>query len=573
MSKTDDDNRLNSLSRVAVSRRSFLKFMGLGALYLTLPAPKIALSKEENERFSFGKVSPIDRTIGAIAPKSFSGDEPDRTHRIFWDKAEFIASGGGIPEPEEHVPLVIIGGGVSGLTSAYLLRHHRPIILERASRFGGNARGESWNGMDYSIGAAYLIEPEEDSDLDKFFKELNIRELVRVKETHDPIVWNQKIYHHFWEGETSPQRREQFVRLFSYFEDVLKNRNGRFFPDIPIIDAGRRGLIADLDRKTFKEHLEEVVGGEVDPHIQTALEHFSWSSFGASSTEISAAAGLNFYCGELGNVMVAPGGISTIAERILKKLTDTLPHNHFRAESIVFDIRVVSDGVVIAYADSSEKIRSIHAKAVILACPKFVVPTMIDNIEPDRLNAIQRLRYHSYLVANVLLNKPLKDDFYDLFLIGDGSVDLSDPAGSSERQKVTDVVLGSFAKMDPDRSILTLYRGMPYLGARTEIYEDGAYERYRTDFEKQIFDSILPLMNASPENVMDLRLSRWGHPLPVAEAGLIANGTIDVIRKPFKRRVFFVEQDNWMLPAFETAAGEAMIWAPVVDQFLKRGGQ
>ena len=80
-------------------------------------------------------------------------------------------------------------------------------------------------------------------------------------------------------------------------------------------------------------------------------------------------------------------------------------------------------------------------------------------------------------------------------------------------------------------------------------------------------------MNASPENVMDLRLSRWGHPLPVAEAGLIANGTIDVIRKPFKRRVFFVEQDNWILPAFETAAGEAMIWAPVVDQFLKRGGQ
>ena len=58
---------------------------------------------------------------------------------------------------------------------------------------------------------------------------------------------------------------------------------------------------------------------------------------------------------------------------------------------------------------------------------------------------------------------------------------------------------------------------------------------------------------------MDIRISRWGHALPVAQTGLIADGTLEKIRKPFRERVFFVEQDNWALPALDTSVNEALI--------------
>jgi hypothetical protein len=35
--------------------------------------------------------------------------------------------------------------------------------------------------------------------------------------------------------------------------------------------------------------------------------------------------------------------------------------------------------------------------------------------------------------------------------------------------------------------------------------------------------------------------------------------------------VFFVEQDNWALPAFETAVTEALTFAPLVEGVLERG--
>ena len=50
--------------------------------------------------------------------------------------------------------------------------------------------------------------------------------------------------------------------------------------------------------------------------------------------------------------------------------------------------------------------------------------------------------------------------------------------------------------------------------------------------------------------------------------GLIAGGTVDRLRKPFRGGMFFVQQDNWALPAIETAAAEAFHWAPRVEKYL-----
>jgi hypothetical protein len=134
---------------------------------------------------------------------------------------------------------------------------------------------------------------------------------------------------------------------------------------------------------------------------------------------------------------------------------------------------------------------------------------------------------------------------------------------------VTDVIFADYAKAVGGSTVLTLYRGMPFDSARSEILAPDSYNRYRREFEEQIKDTILPLLKIPHESVVDLRMARWGHPLPVAAPGLIADGVVDELRKPFKERVFFVEQDNWALPAFETALTEAQLWWPEVEKVLE----
>src|SRR5271167_1012497 len=60
-----------------------------------------------------------------------------------------------LPKASNEYDVVIIGGGPSGLCSAYRLRDTNFLLLEKEPRLGGNAISEQWNGQWYSTGAAY----------------------------------------------------------------------------------------------------------------------------------------------------------------------------------------------------------------------------------------------------------------------------------------------------------------------------------------------------------------------------------------------------------------------------------
>lgn len=560
-----------------MSRRQALQILGVSAAGLSVktlfpsawPAigKPLASSQDQSITRMLKDLSPIDRTLGSgPQPRQFGGDQPDKNHRILWDKVGYIAANGGaLPPPTEDVPLVIIGGGVSGLLSAYLLREYHPILLEQAPRMGGNARGESWNGVDYGIGAAYFCDPEAGSPLQQLYLELGIDRISKIKEQEDPFIFAGKKIKHFWSGETDPENRTQFVQLSKYFHSVYSGEGGQQFPDIPIKNPQDQKTVKhlhDLDRVSFKRHLESVVGAKLHPHIESALEFYCWSAFGTALDEVSAAAGLNFYASDLGPLRVAPAGNAGVAEQILKRLVESVPAQNLRPKSLVFDVQVTDKGTCVSYAGDDGKIRTIRAKSVIMACPKFVVSKILRDIEPERKQAFQKLRYHSYLVANVLIKKPITEKFYDLFLLGD--------AKSNPVPKATDVVVATFAQPNKTSSVLTLYWGLPKAGSRAEIYSPDAFEKYSAAFKQQIDHEIVGQFGLKPKDVFETRITRWGHPLPSADVGLIADGTTAQLRKPFRDQVFFVEQDNWMLPSFETSALEALSTAPLVRNLLSR---
>ena len=546
-----------------VTRREALKILSIGGgvLYLQACSAQKRVSGAVGESFD-ADIGPVDRTMKDLAPPRFFGDDPTRAHKILWNPKRPPA-----PEPTERRSVVVIGGGMSGLATTYHLRAHDPVLLEQADRVGGNAKGQAWNGSDYPIGAAYFMDTDEGSELEAFYKEVGVNDLRKEKDAGDPFLLDGKVQREFWSGALDPKGRAQFAKLKKYFEDVYNEENGRIYPAIPYEDGEMRAYVRKLDRETFLEHVEKVAGGKLNPLIRSAMEHYCWSSFNASMSEVGAAFGLNFYAAEFGKVWVTPAGNAGVAEAILKKIRGSLPRGNLRAQSTVTEVRVVEDGVRVTYADERERYRTIHAKAAVMACPKYVCKHVLAGIEPERKAAMDAIAYRGYVVGSVLLKKPLREDFYDLYLLNRGE-DFSDAKVAADRQRYTDVVNGFYANASAERSVLTLYRGFPHGEGRAELYAEGAYARFKNEFRAQIETDILPILGFSPGDVVDLRLARYGHAMPVAARGKLTDGTIDTIRKPFKDRVFFVEQDNWVLPAIETSLEESFVAAKAVEKIL-----
>lgn len=109
---------------------------------------------------------------------------------------------------------------------------------------------------------------------------------------------------------------------------------------------------------------------------------------------------------------------------------------------------------------------------------------------------------------------------------------------------------------------------MAYDGGRGELYASGAYEKFRHEFEQQIRNDVMPVLKIAPTELVDLRLTQWGHAIPIAQPGLLSDNVCQRARAPHKERVFFVEQDNWALPCMETAATEAVYWEPYIREVL-----
>lgn len=546
-----------------LSRRDFFRLVGAGAVTVYLqgctstPIGARGLASDD----SLGEWNPIHRGLGEGSTDDFSGDRFQRPHAALWDLPRFFAQHP-VPPVEAEVPVVIVGGGIGGLISAYSLRDYHPIVLEQADRFGGNAKGESWRGTDYALGSAYFCQPEAGSDLDRLYRAIGMDGHYRVKTDEDPVAWRGEINTAFW------KQGGPYKQLAGYLKDCLAEQNGQQYPDMPCRSSQARAIVDRFDHEDFLSHVTAKAGGRLPDSLRALVEHYCWSSLGGSAHEISAAAGVNFLAAEFGPICTAPGGNAAMAERLLQKSLQTIPRENFRPGSLVVKVATDADGALVVYQSPDAKLHTVRAKAVVMACPKFVAARILDGIESKRQAAIKQLTYRSYLVANVLLRKPNYRDFYDLFLLGDAADAAHDSRQASQRQGATDVVFANFASPSRDHAVLTLYRALPYDGARAELLVPGAHQRFRDEFQQQIAETILPLIGFAPRDVTGIRLTRWAHPLPLAKTGIYRHGIVDTLRAPFRERVFFAEQDNWMLPAVESAAHEALTAAEKVTRFL-----
>ncbi len=554
---------LNAVALGVLARRGLANVWGPGSAPMSVGSNGDPLSWSRPFR-PLPPDWPTEYLDGLPFAKGWTGDDYANAE-IPFHSCQNCFPGGEPPAPTEEVDFAVVGGGLSGLTTAYLLRRHRPVLFEMRDRFGGNAQGEVWEDTFYSLGNAYVITPDPGTFLHTLYHKLGLHRVMRFHSGEDLVELYGEILDDFWEG-LSEEDREAFER----YAEVVDHMANVEYPDIPLPDD--HAWILELDQKTFHQDIQDRMAMPIPDLLAAAIQAYCYSSFTAGWDEISAASGWNFLAAEEFGRWVFPGGAAYIADALWRKLVRLEERygspddpQFLRSGKIVADVRLVEgDRVQVTYSDRDGNFSSLLARRVAMCCSKRVARHVIhdlNNLDPEKAEAIHSIYYNAYLVMNVLLNTPVDLDFYDIFLLGDGNFPMT-PDEFQASSRVVDMLNGHYARPENSpRSVLTLYWPLPFAASRVRLIQPNSWKHYALELIPQI-DYMLTLLGVDRSMVHQIRMSRWGHALPIAAPGLIANGTTDLLRRPIDGRIFFVNQDNWALPAVENCLLDAEIFVP-----------
>lgn len=498
-----------------------------------------------------------------FSSRDFNGDNIDRPHDILWNIDGYIAKKGGLPAISGHYRNIVVGGGMSGLLTQYFLtKEQQSLLLEQDNVLGGNSRGEVYQGKAYSTGAAYVVVPDEGDDIETFFNETGLTEQFRHEEASEVAVFfKNKVVDGFWDSTTDAAAKAQFEKLNALLTDILENK----YPDIPATEDSQltRDELNALDSISFEQWLNENLGPQVHPHIKEFFQLYAWSSFSGSIEELSAAQFLNFIASELTGILALPGGNSKIASTIYNKLKQN-QNSEVLSGAFVMRVKVLDDGKVsVLYENAQGQLVQVTCDKCVQACPKYVSKRVTDGLSAEQLKAMSDVSHRGYIVANILLNTKVASPGYDLFNLK-GQVPRTPMAMNPSDRVAVDVIFADWAAHDNgDTSILTIYRPLPFDGARQFLFNPIAHDKHK----KQILDDVallLPNLGLGNNNIAGIRMTRWGHSVPLSQKSWIAQGLPEKISKPIEDKIFFVNQDNWANPAFETCFAEAKTWTDVI---------
>lgn len=534
-------------------------------------------------------MAPLWRRVDLLAWQSerrFTGDNFELAHELLEDPDATIAKLGSPQVHSELRDVIVVGGGIAGLTVAHMLGDRNVMLLEAADETGGVSRSEAWQGIEYAIGAAYIIDPDPDSEDARELAGFKLLEELGLRARGEDLARNRKL-----------QRRSSGDANHVVFSSrrvipealVYSQRNRRFFEhvldsdDYPSVPPQNPALVEALDRISFKAFLQDgrlqqkLYGrsvGAISSLGWEAIEYYCWGAFGTTADETSAYHGLNFFAAEFGDVLVYPGGNAFIAKRLTDRIHRDKP-GAIRTGEWTLRVEKMADRFSVT-TWSEGRIHTYPARAVVFSAPLFLAPTIIPSLPEKQRDAIATFSYRSYVVANVLLRRPAGRMFtnpafrngYELTRVHGVDVGKRSAEDLSGQKVYSDAILADFTSPHPTHAVLTVYRPYPYDAGASNLLLL-TYEEMEAEIRRELLAGFGP-HGLRASDIEGIRLTRWGHPMLVTRPGQMADGTLRAATQ-CQPGLYFAHTDVNGAPAYENALAAAFDSVEAVTKYLEVG--
>lgn len=466
------------------------------------------------------------------------------------------------------VPVVIVGGGVAGLTAAWHLQRsgfNDYVLIEIEKAPGGTARSGSNRVISFPWGAHYIPAPmKENTGLISLLDEMGVIE--GTDKDGEPVIgeqflcrdpeeriffkgrWYEGLYLHAGENADDQQQMERFNAEINHWV-AWRDAKGRRAFTLPVSACSDDAEVTALDQLSMNEWMNQ--RGFSSPRLRWYVNYACRDDYGMTLEQTSAWAGLFYFCArvlkpnvESQSLITWPEGNGHLVNHLYEKT-----QSHIQLDRAAVELIPTSTGCDLITLDQQGKTpRGFHAKQVIFAAPQFVARYVIRPYRENPPPHIAEFQFGSWMVANLTLkDRPQQNAHRDFPLAWDNVFYDSESLGY--------VVATHQRGIDRGPTVFTYYYPLcdaNARAARTRMLE--------TDWRGWA-DVALTDISRAHTDIRDLveRLDvmRWGHAMIRPRTGFMWGQARREAAKPF-RSIHFAHSELSGVALFEEAFDQGL---------------
>ncbi len=258
---------------------------------------------------------------------------------------------------EDIYDTVVVGGGISGIKTAYELREKKIILLEKEERLGGRIWTKNINGTNYEIGALFgytsSLLPEN----------FNSEELI---ETNDKIGC--------------------YTKNHLYLEDNMFNAIKASMPQ--------------ADQNIFKNLSEKNQVSEILPKLTNDSQAIIRTAFniihpGKMNEYVKARMNDAFFTFKTAQY---PNGNNTLLDAYLKEL-----NNKYLTGAKVLSVEQKENYILTTYIKNNKTVK-LKSKTAVITTPSYITSEIIKDIKPSTKQFLKAIKYGKGAVVSIIVN-------------------------------------------------------------------------------------------------------------------------------------------------------------------------